>query len=157
MKLNNFELLNVPGLENTADLMTKNLGEAQLQKHVEALGMRRGKDRAATAPTLATVRAQQHEENPDDDKWEHTENEVIRIHVQPRVELFTPRRIPEAPPSKNLAAIRVTEGKFVETGQHFKVVDAWTKRSTAHRELSGPWTGSTKFIKRMDDTEHDEK
>ena len=118
--------------------------------------MRRGQDRAATAPTLAAVESRQREEEPDEDRWEHHEGEVTRLHVQPRLELFTPRRVPEAPPSKELAAVRVTEGTFVSSGKHFKVVDAWTKRSTAHRELPEPWTGSTKFIRRMDYAHCDE-
>ena len=135
--------------------MTKNLGEAPLEKHVTALGMRRGRDRAATAPTLATATTKELVEESNGDMWVHKDDEVIRVHKQPRLELFTPRRVPQAPESKALAAIRITQGIFIDNGEKFKVIDAWTKRTTAHRELSRPWTGSTQFFRRIDNANND--
>ena len=46
------ELLNVPGLANPADLMTKHLGRVDADRHLASLGMQLGGGRAATAPTL---------------------------------------------------------------------------------------------------------
>ena len=35
---------------------------------------------------------------------------------------------------------------FVESGQPFQVIDNWTARAEAHRELREPWIGSTSFF-----------
>ena len=149
VKLNNFGLLKVPGLENSADLMTKNLGAEQLEKHVTALGMRRSRDRAATAPTLASATIVTNV-NGEVDQWIKDCESVTRIHAEPRDELFTPRRIPGAPESKALTNTRITRGTYEGTGETFSIIDTWTQRSTAHRRLANSWTGTTQFVYRVD-------
>ena len=71
-------------------------------------------------------------------------------HRQPRRDLFTPRRVEGSPPCKALTPMRVTEGRFAATGQVFKVVDTWTARDTAHRDLGAAWTGRTTFFRRSE-------
>ena len=79
------------------------------------------------------------------------------MHHQPRVELFTPLRVAGAPPSKSLTPARVTEGRFVDTGEAFRRVDSWTTKSTAHADLGRRWTGTTRFLMRTGCDETTEK
>ena len=47
-----------------------------------------------------------------------------------------------------------TLNTFLESGQAFQVIDSWTARAEAHRELREPWIGSTSFfIKHSQGTE----
>ena len=41
--------------------------------------------------------------------------------------------------------IRITRGKFFNTGKVFKIIDDWTVQSHAHRMLEGSWIGTTDF------------
>ena len=41
--------------------------------------------------------------------------------------------------------IRVTEGKYVGSGERFRLVDDFLQRSNAHRLLCGSWIGRTTF------------
>ena len=83
------------------------------------------------------------------DGWaaDAAESEMVRIHRRPRRELFTPLRVRGAPPVKALATARVTCGTFTGDGRSFRIVDRWTARAGAHRDLGGPWTGTTTFMK----------
>ena len=78
---------------------------------------------------------------------ESAEN-VIRHHLTGRSKLFTPLRVQGAPPGKALTPARVTEGVFLNSGTPFRIVDTWTSRSDAHRDLGARWTGSTRFLRR---------
>ena len=44
-----------------------------------------------------------------------------------------------------LKKIRITRGKYFNTGRSFKVIDDWSVRANAHRLLEGPWIGTTDF------------
>ena len=74
--------------------------------------------------------------------------EVARIHRKHRRELFTPRRVAGSPPIKALATLRVTTGRFVISGRSFRIVDSWTARAGAHRDLGEALTGRTTFVKK---------
>ena len=84
------------------------------------------------------------------DAWadEAAEDEVVRIHRQPRRELFTPLRVSGAPTVTALATLRVTTGRFAISGRAFRIVDSWTARAGAHRDLGEAWTGSTTFTRK---------
>ena len=75
--------------------------------------------------------------------------EVRRRHAKPRRELFTPMRVDGRPPAAALASTRRTTGTFLDTGEEFLVVDEWTARSTAHRDMGRWWTGETIFMVRQ--------
>ena len=81
--------------------------------------------------------------------WWHSEDcNLIRMHVRPRLQLFTPFGTKGSPPARGLHSVRVTEGTFVSSGKCFRVVDSWKTRSTAHDELSETWVGTTRFYTR---------
>ena len=42
--------------------------------------------------------------------------------------------------------MRVTTGRFVNSGRVFSCTDDWTRRADAHRELEDYWVGKTKFF-----------
>ncbi len=81
-----------------------------------------------------------------EDRWKDGgDGAVVRAHFQPRRELFTPARVPGAPPAKSLTAVRITCGTFAD-GREFRCRDDWTVRATAHKALEKPWTGTTTFL-----------
>ncbi len=143
----------IPGKENPADLMTKNLAINDVNKHLETLCISVTDDRAEVAPQLDRLNTtEEHHDNRDGDRWIDDVDEVVRVHRRPRMELFTPLRVRGAPPAKSLTPVRVTEGRFCDTGELFKVTDTWTARATAHRSLGRRWTGSTRFLSRTSST-----
>jgi len=75
-------------------------------------------------------------------------NQITRRHEKPRRNLFTPLRVAGAPPARALTPMRLTRGTFVKSGLPFQVIDTWTARAEAHRELKEPWVGSTSFFLR---------
>ena len=75
-------------------------------------------------------------------------NQVTRRHDKPRRNMFTPLRVAGAPPARALTPMRLTRGTFVKSGLPFQVIDTWTARAEAHRELKEPWVGSTSFFLR---------
>ena len=84
------------------------------------------------------------------DSWDDEEagGSLVRVHRKHRRELFTPLRVAGSPPAKALATLRVTTGQFVIGGRSFRIVDSWTARAGAHRDLGEAWTGRTTFIKK---------
>ena len=84
------------------------------------------------------------------DSWgdEDAGGNLVRVHRKHRRELFTPLRVAGSPPAKALATLRVTTGQFVISGRSFRIVDSWTARAGAHRDLGEAWTGQTTFIKK---------
>ena len=130
-----------------------------MKRHLDALCVTAGSDRASIAPQLSQITAQNtndHDHNNGDgdtenDSWIEGQEEAIRRHRRPRRCLFTPLRVSGAPPVRALAPVRVTEGQFCDDGKPFRVVDCWTSRATAHRPLERAWTGVTKFLRRSDE------
>ena len=156
----NLAIAKVPGLENPADIVTKYQNSEAAQRHLDKLHVTRSSGRAESAPVLAAVarvadtpeaavvnRRQQGCRINDDWTTEAAESEMVRIHRRPRRELFTPLRVSGAPPVKTLATARITCGKFLDNGQSFRIVDRWTARAAAHRDLGRKWTGTTTFMK----------
>ena len=85
------------------------------------------------------------------DEWCLNKEEATRVHHKPRRELFTPLRVAGAPPAKRLTPARITEGRFVGTGECFRHVDSWTTRATSHTDMGQLWTGVTRFLVRIGD------
>ena len=78
----------------------------------------------------------------------HEGVEVVRIHDRPRRGLFTPMRVDGSPPARALAGTRRTEGRFLDTGEQFTIVDEWRGRRDPHRNLARPWVGKIVFMLR---------
>ena len=87
-----------------------------------------------------------HKMESEGDLWLETPTHCIRVHKTGRSRLFTPPRVAGVPPSKALAAVRVTEGCYLDDGAKFKRVDHWTGR-TAHLSMARKWTGTTSFMR----------
>ena len=125
--------------------MTKYLNAEVAQRHFDKLQITRSSGRAQSAPSLATLKGQGGRAS---DEWAKgaEEGEVVRIHHGPRRSLFTPVRFKDAPPARTLAKSRIIIGQFLSNGKKFRIVDNWTTRGTAHRDLGGEWTGTTTFL-----------
>ena len=143
------KLSKVPGPENPADLLTKHLAAADVLRHLETLCCTLHSSRADIAPSLQAVSTVDADDNGQD-HWESNEEQATRHHVRPRRCLFTPTRVAAAPPAKSLTGTRVTVGRFVDTGELFRVADNWTARATAHTPLQRLWTGKTTFWRRVE-------
>ena len=165
VRLGELEVKKVPGKENPADLLTKNVDCNTMQRHLKELGFESLVTRAASAPNLnyiaLVLKAKLEDDYTDDypdeteennldvvneDGWEYEGIHVVRNHETLRQELFTPRRVHGAPPCRILTPTRITEGVLSISGKRFRRIDTWTARSTAHMSLSEPWTGRSIFI-----------
>ena len=160
----NMALHKVQGLVNPGDLVTKRLAQAAVTKQFSSLDMWVESGRAATAPTLNLLLQEDGEPRcPWDlsggklDVWRLNGEEAVRVHHKPRCKLFTPLRVAGAPPSRSLTPARVTEGRFVDTGEAIRRVDSWTTKSTAYTDLGRRWTGTTRFLMRIGHGETTEK
>ena len=52
LRCREFELVKIPGQQNVADMLTKHVDRATLERHMMALGLREAYGRAQSAPTL---------------------------------------------------------------------------------------------------------
>ena len=149
----------VHGLANPADLVTKHLNQHMAAKHLEILDMWTEGGRAETAPTLSALAEPAQQEGLLADGWlvmpssccelAEAAVETIRVHREPRTELFTPLRVPGAPRAAQLIPARLTRGEFLDTGEKFQMVDCWTRRDGgAHKHLGRKWVGTTTFWKK---------
>ena len=138
----NLAIAKVPGLDNPADIVTKYLNAEAVQRHFSRLHIVRSSGRAQSAPTLAAAGRRA------SDEWarEVIKGEVTGVHHGPRRSLFTPVGVKDAPPARALAKSRITIGQFLSNWKKFRIVDNWTTRGTAHRDLGSEWTGTTTFL-----------
>ena len=145
----------VHGLANPADFVTKHLNQQSASKHLELLDMWTEGGRADTAPRLDSINA------AEVDEWNHRpihgplaslqieQVGITRTHRKARRALFTPIKVPGAPPAAELTPTRITIGKFIDNDEEFCYIECWTRRDgKAHMDLERRWTGSTTFIKR---------
>ena len=148
-------LTKVKGIENPADLVTKNVTAQLVKKHLEELGASTSKGRAKGAPVLAKVGipdgTKERTTKEITDRWLHEECRSTRVHHAARTRLFTPCRSNGAPLAETLESVRITEGKFVDEGEVFKRLDSWRDRAVAHLDLGRAWIGSTRFVVRKED------
>ena len=147
----------VHGLANPADLVTKHLNQQAASKHLELLDMWTEGGRAEAAPKLNSCEV--HSEHgaadlPSEasiDGWLVSSGHscISRAHRKPRTALFTPMKVPGAPPAAELTPARVTKGRFLDSGEEFCYIDCWTRRDgLAHLDLGRRWTGTTEFLRR---------
>ena len=76
-------------------------------------------------------------------------NEVVRVHVKPRMTLFTPHNSGCPVPTGDLTKRRETKvNGFEHDTAEENLLDDWTDAERAHMKLPGFWTGETSFTKR---------
>ena len=64
----------------------------------------------------------------------------------PRRAMFTPFKVASGPDGTvDLSKVRVTRGKYLDTGESFEIVDDFSKSADAHRILRAGWLGETEF------------
>ena len=88
-----------------------------------------------------------------------------RVHRSARRSLLTPSKVAGGPGKlAGLKKIRITRGRYFNSGKAFKIIDDWTVRSHAHRMLKSSWIGTTDFRETVeciddddDDDDNDEK
>jgi len=83
-----------------------------------------------------------------DDDWIEDGDFTVRRHLKPRTRLFTPIRVSGAPSTNELSHLRITVGTYCNSSSSFKIVDSWSARATAHRDLGASWTGATYFCRK---------
>ena len=49
-----------------------------------------------------------------------------------------------------LSGLRITRGKYINTGETFERYDNWKTRKTAHLEMRSMWTGTIEFVRKSD-------
>jgi hypothetical protein len=158
----------VLGTENMADLFTKNVPEATMDKHIDSMGFEKLTDRPATAPSLAMMVGVSEASRPkwpgkklddqiadqlkgieQEDWWEDTSEFMVRHHVRGRRQLFIPKHVENSPKLSQLCPLRITEGRFTDNGVKFRQVDTWSSRTSSHAPMPREWTGVTKFVLRV--------
>ena len=151
--------IQVDGTDNPADLLTKHLNVAVIERHLKFLDIRFQEGRSQKAAKLHEVSRAERQAKFDEgknvssfsekrsDRWnERGENQqCVRSHSTSRRAFFTPFKIPRGPGRKTkLMNIRITEGTSLD-GKKFVIKDDWTKPSNSHRLLTTNWVGRTTF------------
>ena len=154
-------LFKVPGDLNPADMMTKHIGAAKIDKNATTMEMDFPEGRSGKAAQLHSVTIDEATKNWDElrktghdkrggDDWisRGEEGSWHRQHSTPRVSLFTPYKVAKGPASRiPLSHVRFTCG-VTESGESFEFHDDWTLPSQKHRVLKEPWVGYTIFTER---------
>ena len=145
-------LSKIPGEVNTADLMTKHLGNAVILKHIAKLRLEYIEGRSEKAAQLHAVfqkdqMPQVEERNPIADHWSERGElgRWVRVHSTPRVEKFDPSMASRGPGRKTrLQELRVTQG-VRSSGEKFREEDVWNNNYVKNIQVQ-PWTGTTTFM-----------
>ena len=132
----------VPGGENPADLMTKNVGIDLAVKHMKLMGIRFEEGRSKAAAKL-------HHLNEKAEDWqvkvEGTQLSILKIHKGPRRALYSPSGEDQYPVhSRDLEAVRLTYGT-TSSGKLFEIEDNWKRPGRSRRNLEEEWSGYTVF------------
>ena len=76
-----------------------------------------------------------------------------RWHITPRRTLFTPYRVSKGPGKDvPIKKNRLTVGVTSE-GEHFEIVDDWSRPENSHKNMQRPWIGYTMFTEDCDGAE----
>lgn len=162
-------LRKVPGPRNPSDMMTKHIPVAAMELYLEQLGLVYVSGRADVAQKLHSV-GENGETAPEKktgrfdlntpegrkakaevrkvDSWlmEGQDGRWIRTHRSARIFLFTPYKVAGGPGKAiHLKKLRITRGRFFNTGKQFKIIDDWSLPANAHRVLEHAWVGTTHF------------
>jgi len=103
----------------------------------------------ADAAQLPGREAQQPQGPRSRDYWSYEGDRIIRVHVEPRTTLFTPRGVRGAPDVTTLTPDRSTKVRFVDKRRKaLELADTWNG-DTRHRDLGASWVGETTFTVRV--------
>ena len=159
------KLLKIPGSDNVADIFTKNLGQALMEKHLTVMGLEYRGGRATAAAQLHSMRElrkelrhikadikvarnQQKDSQTDNgDNWvvKDISRTMIRRHSDGHRQMFTPLNIKDGPKMNcEVGSIRTTIGKYSRGGR-FTKIDLWKDLKNPTRQLSSGWSGFTIF------------
>ena len=144
----------VLGTSNPADLMTKHLGQKEVDKYLNMIFVYLASGRASTAPGLHSICSSNVGEK---DFW--TEHSLlssfdtldkrglpIRVHLKPRSNLFTPLDVAGFPTGRESPGIvRISKGMMLN-GKSFEIRDDWTNPNRAHLDIGISWIGTTTFV-----------
>ena len=132
----------VPGGDNPADLMTKNVGIELAKKHMKVMGIRFEEGRSKAAAKLHHM---DEKANDWSVKVEGTQLNIVKIHKGPRRTLYSPSGEDQYPiHSRDLEAVRITYGTTA-SGKIFEIEDNWKRPGRSERNLEEEWTGYTVF------------
>ena len=159
------EILKVPGADNVADIFTKYLGHALMEKHLASMNLEYRSGRANNAAQLHYISKIMCErkkgkaevsrviencstaKSQSADMWEQPQRGRvwIREHRCPRVQLFTPMNVTLGPRHGNdVGYVRTTIGSYKHGGE-FVVTNCWKNSNTPHKPLPSSWNGITMF------------
>ena len=82
--------------------------------------------------------------------WNISGNEIIRNHVTPRVELFTPSGTQCPVPAEQLSSIRKVNMTRVHGKGKESLTDDWANKEEAHRKTPSSWIGETIFTRQSE-------
>ena len=159
--MGDMKITKVPGKDNPADLMTKHLPAAEIEKHCEELSMARTGTRAETAPSLHALHLRQsvleiaNELQVDEASVEEAlkgqsgatlegrDGRVAVVHRRPLASLYLPSRLGKTAPKEALTGYRESHVKDVVTGETTVVRDNWTSGKVV--DVGFNWVGWTLF------------
>ena len=85
------------------------------------------------------------------DHWNISGNEIIIIHVTPRVALFTPSGTQCPVPVEQLSPTRKVNMTRVHGNVKGSLTDDWTNKEDAHRKMPSSWIGETIFTRQSEE------
>ena len=129
-------LTKVPGSQNPADLMTKNVNAEAIQKNMIKQGLEFRDGRAESASQLHSLLGDHWVSRGKDGQWR-------RRHPGPRRILYCPGGSKKGPRQGQIGKVRHTIGRYAN-GEAFEVVDDLTKARPG-KALRMDWTGVTVF------------
>ncbi len=146
----------IEGKNNPADICTKPVDQATLNKHFSRMGFETNNHKTNTTKPAGV-------NNLDiggvsGDYWICEGTTWVRVHTTPRRALFTPTRTSSGPDPTTLRSRRRTEMQALGQDGSTKNYrgDIWTDRISAHKDMGYLWVGRTIFYTRWEDvTEED--
>ena len=147
-------IMNIRKVQGRADV-AQQLHSVKLdQTNVENIGLgRHDKNAVGKSETIGTTGGANNPlEGKPKDNWVTRQNgKWERRHAIPRRALFTPFKVPGGPcKNTQFQYLRMTVGRYVNTGEDFKIIDNWSQPENAHRMLAGLWVGTTTYREAAD-------
>ena len=87
--------------------------------------------------------------NQINDNWRDDGQCTIRVHTEPRRNLFRPFQSRGAPKMSLLTSTRVTHVTYVDNGETFLRQDKWTCKTPTDVDLGRYWVGRIVFMPQM--------
>lgn len=133
----------VDGKQNPADLPTEHLAADDVNRHMNSFDFEMVTGRASKSFTINAV------EKSNKDHWALDQQCVVRMHNEPRRNLYDPFQSRGAPKTASLTSSRVNHGIFEDGGSYVRQ-DNWICKSSSDFDLGRPWIGRIVFIPEID-------